>query len=275
MADGCRRATFRVMTLRMLGLVAVAIASGACASTRGGADSAVRVLVYNIHAGTDTERRSNLDRVGELIRDSRADIVLLQEVDRRTRRSSGVDQLDSLRRLTGLRGAFGKAIDYDGGEYGLGVLSRWEILADSVFPLPVEAPHAGYEARVALVAHIASPTERLRVVNTHLDASREAYRNQQTAALGRVAAGPPAAGLIGGDLNSEPEHGVITMLSTFGFSDLYPGCGAAPGLTFPVANPVKRIDYLLASSRWRCVSASVLPANASDHRAVLFEIIRR
>jgi endonuclease/exonuclease/phosphatase family metal-dependent hydrolase len=263
------------MTLQMVALVAATIASGACASARGSADPTVRVLVYNIHAGTDTERRSNLERVGQVIRDSRADIVLLQEVDRRTRRSRGVDQLDSLQRLTGLSTAFGKAIDYDGGEYGLGVLSRWAILADSVFPLPVEAPHAGYEARVALVAHIAFPPERLRVVNTHLDASRQVYRNQQTTALGRVAAGPPAASLIGGDLNSEPEQGVVTMLSSFGFNDLYPRCGAGSGLTFPVANPVKRIDYLLASSRWRCVSASVLPADASDHRAVLFEIIRR
>ena len=275
MADCGDPASFRVMTLRTLGLVAAIFASAACASTQGGGDATVRVLVYNIHAGTDTDRRSNLERIAGVIRDSRADIVLLQEVDRRTRRSGGVDQLDSLRRLTGTHGVFGKAIDYDGGEYGLGILSRWSIESDSVFPLPVEAPHSGYEARVALVAYIAFPSERMRVVNTHLDASREAYRNQQSTALGRVAAGPPAASIIGGDLNSEPEQGVITTLSSFGFSDLYPGCGAGPGLTFPVANPIKRIDYLLASPRWRCVSASVLSADASDHRAVLFEIIRR
>src|SRR5687768_6660859 len=252
------------MTLRTLSLAAAAIASAACASARGSGDSTVRVLVYNIHAGTDTDRRSNLERVAGVIRDSRADIVLLQEVDRRTRRSGGVDQLDSLRRLTGKHGVFGKAIDYDGGEYGLGILSRWKIAADSVFPLPVETPHSGYEARIALVAHVAFPSERIRVVTTHLDASRETYRNQQTMALGRIATGSALSSLIGGDLNSEPEQGIITMLSSLGFRDLYPGCGAAPGFTFPVAKPTKRIDYLLAASRWRCLSASVLPADASD-----------
>ena len=234
------------MKIRTLGLVAATFASAGCASTGGSSDAAVRVLVYNIHAGTDTDRRSNLERVAGVIRDSRADIVLLQEVDRRTRRSGGVDQLDSLRRLTGKHGVFGKAIDYDSGEYGLGILSRWGIMADSVFPLPVETPHTGYEARIALVAYVAFPSEPIRVVNTHLDASRETYRNQQTTTLGRIGAGS-AASLIGGDLNSEPEQGIITMLSSLGFTDLYPGCGAAPGFTFPVAKPVKRIDYLLAS----------------------------
>jgi endonuclease/exonuclease/phosphatase family metal-dependent hydrolase len=262
------------MMVRTLLIVAAASALSACASARGSGDKPVRVLVYNIHAGTDTDRGSNLERVAGVIRDSRADIVLLQEVDRRTRRSGGVDQLDSLERLTGKHGVFGKAIDYDGGEYGLGILSRWEILADSVFSLPVETPHSGYEARIALVARVAFPSDPIRVVNTHLDASRETYRNQQTTALGRIGAGS-AASLIGGDLNSEPEDGVITMLASVGFRDLYAGCGPAPGFTFPVARPTKRIDYLLASSRWRCVSASVLPADASDHRAVMFEIIRR
>jgi len=55
-----------------------------CASIPGPGSTRVRVLVYNIHAGTDAERRDNLERVAEIIRQSRADIVLLQEVDRLT-----------------------------------------------------------------------------------------------------------------------------------------------------------------------------------------------
>jgi endonuclease/exonuclease/phosphatase family metal-dependent hydrolase len=244
-----------------------------CAPMRG-SEAPLRVLVYNIHAGTDAKRVSNLDRVAAMIRDSRADIVLLQEVDKRTRRSGNVDQLDSLRTLTGMRGVFGRTIDYDGGEYGLGILSRWPIARSSIQPLPVEMPHPGYEARGALAAGIESPAGRIRVVDTHLDASRPAYRTQQSAALLRIA-GEQGADLIGGDLNSEPQDGVIAALTNGGFRDLYPECGAPPGFTFPVVEPVKRIDYLLASRRWKCVSASVLSADASDHRAVLFEIVRQ
>ena len=240
-----------------------------------GTTTPVRVLVYNIHAGTDASRVSNMDRVAAIIRESRADIVLLQEVDRRTRRSGAVDQLDSLSQLTRMKGVFGRTIDYDGGEYGLGILSRWEITSDSLVSLPVDAPHAGYEARGALVAEIERPGGRMRIVNTHLDASRPAYRTQQSAALLRAATEPRRADLIGGDLNSEPLEGVIESLQAGGFRDLYPTCGAAPGFTFPVVQPTKRIDYLLSTEGWKCLSATVLSANASDHRAVLFEVTRQ
>ena len=246
-----------------------------CSALGSGSAAPVRVLVYNIHAGTDAARVPNLERVAEVVRSTGADIVLLQEVDRRTRRSGGIDQLDSLRALTGLHGAFGKTIDYDNGEYGLGILSRWAIRSDSLVPLPVAVPHAGYEARGAMVARIEMPGGALRVIDTHLDASRASYRTEQATRLAAISTGPQQADMVGGDLNSEPGAGVIALLETAGFRDAWPGCGNGAGLTFPVAVPVKRIDYLLLSSRWKCVSATVLPAQASDHRAVLFEIVRR
>jgi len=61
----------------------------------------IRVLVYNIHAGKDAARVENLSRVAGIVKDSGADIVLLQEVDNRTKRSGGVDQVARLRELTG------------------------------------------------------------------------------------------------------------------------------------------------------------------------------
>jgi endonuclease/exonuclease/phosphatase family metal-dependent hydrolase len=245
-----------------------------CRALGSGNAEPVRVLVYNIHAGTDAARVPNLERVAEVVRATRADIVLLQEVDRRTRRSGGVDQLDSLRRLTGLSGAFGKTIDYDNGEYGLGILSRWAIQSDSLVPLPVAAPHAGYEARGAMVARVEMPGRGLRIIDTHLDASRESYRTEQAGRLAAISAGPEQADMVGGDFNSEPGAGVLALLAAAGFRDAWPGCGEGPGLTFPVTTPTKRIDYLLISSRWKCISATVLSAQASDHRAVLFEIVR-
>ncbi|MEX2283333.1 MAG: endonuclease/exonuclease/phosphatase family protein, partial [Gemmatimonadota bacterium] len=49
----------------------------------------IRVMTYNIHAGQDAAQQRNVERVADLIRQVGADVVLLQEIDRRTRRAGG------------------------------------------------------------------------------------------------------------------------------------------------------------------------------------------
>src|SRR5687768_12035728 len=84
----------------------------------------IRVLVFNIHAGKDAAGAPNLQGVADLVRSTDADIVLLQEVDRATARSGKEDQLQRLADLlnAGAKSiyatAFGKSLDFDGGEYG-------------------------------------------------------------------------------------------------------------------------------------------------------------
>jgi endonuclease/exonuclease/phosphatase family metal-dependent hydrolase len=87
-------------------------------------DRTVRVLVYNIHAGKDAGGRGNLDAVAALVESTSADVVLLQEVDRGTKRSENVDQVQLLMDRTEFSGVFGRTLDYDGGEYGIAALSR-------------------------------------------------------------------------------------------------------------------------------------------------------
>jgi endonuclease/exonuclease/phosphatase family metal-dependent hydrolase len=256
---------------------ALALGLSACVSGGRGAGEPLRVLVYNIHAGTDAKRVDNLARVAEIVKKSRADIVLLQEVDSATRRSGRVDQVARLRSLTRFHGVFGRTIDYDGGAYGIAILSRWPIVADTLIHLPVKLPPdsaAAYEARGALVAEIAAPREKLRVVDTHLDAHRDAYRLQQVLTLIEVAGVQRDSGetIVGGDFNSEPASGVVGIFARAGWRDAYIECGKGSGLSFPASLPVKRIDYLLISGRTGCRTAEVLATEASDHRPVLFEI---
>jgi endonuclease/exonuclease/phosphatase family metal-dependent hydrolase len=124
--------------------IAAALVLGACGGLpRPGTSSAersVRVLVYNIHAGKDAAGVDNLAGVAALVRETRADLVLLQEVDQGTRRSGNVDQPAVLAERTGFHVAFGSALDYDGGEYGVAMLSRWPIVSDTLIHLPVEPP---------------------------------------------------------------------------------------------------------------------------------------
>lgn len=266
-------------------LVAAAFASACSSALRGGApgDANVRVLVYNIHAGKDAAGADNLARVAEVVLTSGADVVLLQEVDRLTTRSGRVDQLAELRRLTGLHGAFGRTLDFQGGEYGIAVLSRWPLLRDTLVHLPVQPPQeragGSYEPRGALHAVLLRGGDTLHVINTHLDASRgDEYRRQEAAAVAALARRAAAGGrpvFVGGDLNSTPESAVLPIITAAGLRDAWAECGEDAGLSFPASSPVKRIDYLLLPATFQCTSGQVLPSEASDHRAVLFEVAPR
>lgn len=243
-----------------------ALLTAACASTSA---PPVRVMVYNIHAGKDAAGVDNLERVASLIRSSGADIVLLQEVDRGTTRSGGVDQLAELMRLTGMHGAFGKSLDYQGGQYGIATLSRWPIARHETVALHTDPPQlragGSLEPRVALLVE----TKRLHVLNTHLDASRDdRYRLQEIGQVIRATSGRTPI-LAGGDFNSEPGSDVQKRVREAGLRDAWAECGQGDALTFPAGQPVKRIDYLFFTGRSGCTSATVLDSEASDHRALL------
>ena len=286
MTIGRRRLLPRAVAGRALACACVLAASCAPAS-RGSTPAELRVLVYNIHAGKDAAGVDNLERVAALVRETRADVVLLQEVDRLTTRSGNVDQLRELERRTGLQGVFGKTLDYQGGDYGIAVLSRWPVRRDTLVRLPVEPPQAraggSYEPRGALVAWIDAPGEPLRVVNTHLDASGDDhYRRQEASrvlAEARALAADSSAGaplvLVGGDFNAEPGTATPRTLTDAGFRDAWATCGAGgDGLTYSAARPVKRIDYLFVLGRAGCNAARVLASDASDHRPLLVTLGR-
>ncbi len=265
-------------------LTSLALTGLACASLRSRDNGPqVRVLVYNIHAGKDAKGVDNLARVAELVRSTEADIVLLQEVDRGTTRSGKVDQLEVLSRLTGFHAAFGKTLDYQGGDYGIAVLSRWPINRDSLIRLPVDPPQERsggvYEPRGALQAVIQVHGAPLEILNTHIDASREDfYRKQEMTTILRLATRSiidvRRSTLVGGDLNAEPGSAVIELVRDSPLRDAWPECGQGPGLTYPADRPIKRIDYLLLPVGWSCVSGTVLETEASDHRPVIFTLRR-
>jgi endonuclease/exonuclease/phosphatase family metal-dependent hydrolase len=260
--------------VRASALVLLASCAGAGQGPRGGRE--VTVLVYNIHAGKDAAGRDNLARIAEVVRGSGADLVLLQEVDRNTQRSGPTDQPATLARLTGYSVAFGRTIGFQGGDYGIALLSRWAIQRDTLIPLAVTAPPGataeGREQRGVLVAVVDAPGGPLAILNTHLDhTGTDVWRVQEMAGVLRVAETLRATGLpllLGGDFNAQPESLVHQSLRGAGFRDAWPECGMGDAMTFPAGAPDRRIDYLYLTGEARCLEARVLPGEASDHRAL-------
>ncbi|MEP6991420.1 MAG: glycoside hydrolase family 3 N-terminal domain-containing protein [bacterium] len=265
--------------------MAVASCLVLAACMRGGgppipAAGRVNVLVYNIHAGKDAKGVESLDGIAAVVRSTHADLVLLQEVDKGTKRSGNVDQPAALAARTGLNVAFGSALDYDGGKYGVAILSRWPILQDTLIHLPVDPPQeragGSHEPRGALRIVVASPMGRLAVINTHLDASgTDRWRTQEADAIASLVAQARIAEpmvIAGGDFNSTPESAVQVKLRGSGLRDGFTECDGGQGFTFPDDKPVKRIDYLFLTGASRCVTAEVIDARASDHRPVHFQV---
>jgi len=241
---------------------------------------ALRVLVYNIHAGKDAARTPRIAELADLVRHSSADVVLLQEVDQLTRRSGNVDQPAELASRTGYRAAFGRTIDYDGGRFGIAILSRWPIVADTMIPLdgaaPAGAESSRHEPRGALRVVVDAPQGRVTVMNTHLDAfGGNAWREQEADSLVRIVAAARDAGetvIVGGDFNSTPESAAQQVLRTAGMRDAWQECARGDGFTFPASTPAKRIDFLFLNGATRCTTATVLDTQLSDHRPLLVDV---
>ncbi len=256
-------------------LVAAAFVSGCVPFVRK--DSSLRVLVFNIHAGKDAAGKDNIADLATLIRTTRADVILLQEVDRGTNRSGKIDQVQALMGATRFSGVFGRSLDYDGGQYGIAAFARRGFVFNETIDLPVTPvqTRAGgsHEPRAALLASAITREERLQVLTTHLDPSaEETYRLQEAQLVlnivrARASAETPV--LVGGDFNAEPESAVVRKLRDAGLRDAWTECGHGDGLTYPADQPRKRIDYLFLTGALRCSAAEVLDTRISDHRPLL------
>jgi endonuclease/exonuclease/phosphatase family metal-dependent hydrolase len=240
-------------------------------------DYTIRVLVFNIHAGKSAAGADNLAGVADLIRTTKADVVLLQEVDRGTNRSGKADQVQLLIDRTKYAAAFGRSLDFDGGQYGIAMLSRRPINFNQTFPLPVDPAQTrsggSHEPRSALLGSIETLRGRLQAVTTHLDASsEETYRLQEVPSLlnvvrPRLSEYTPI--VLGGDFNAEPTSAVIQKLRDAGLRDAWSECGQGDGFTYPSDRPTKRIDYVFITNPLRCKSAQVIDTQVSDHRPLL------
>ena len=236
----------------------------------------LRVLTYNIHHGEGSDGRIDLERIARVISEQRPDLVALQEIDVKTRRSGGVDQAAELARLTGLHVAFGKAIDYQGGEYGQAVLSRFSIDSFRTHTLPGEPAS---EQRIAVEATVrpARNGPAVRFVGTHLHhLPPEANRLRQAAELNRLFIGDTESTptILAGDFNAEPNSETMALL-TARWTDVATQSDelGVRQATYPANAPRKRIDYVLlrpTGGTWRVIHARVIPETiASDHAPVL------
>jgi endonuclease/exonuclease/phosphatase family metal-dependent hydrolase len=255
-----------VLLLVTLGLVG----AGCAAARRDTAPpTALRIATYNIKHGRGMDDSVDLARTAFVLRALAPDIVGLQEVDRNVRRSGGVDEPSVLGAMLDMQHAFGAFMPYQGGEYGLAVLSRFPITRATPIRLP-----DGNEPRVALAAELRLPDGRaLMVVNVHFDwVENDTFRLEQAAALTSVLDTLRMPYVLLGDFNDEPGSRTLALFQARATEVKKP---ASDRFTFSSTEPLKEIDFVFVApaGAWRAIGARpVAERLASDHRPVIAEV---
>ena len=233
----------------------------------------LKILCYNIHHAAPPSKSDviDLNAIAKVINDHSPDLVALQEVDAFTGRSGPFNQAVELGKKTGMSAYFFKAINHDGGEYGLAILSRLPVTDTKLYPLPRMEGKEG-EPRVLGTAMIElSPKEKFLFACTHLDSRRDSInRLLQMKAITGLLKDTEVPIVIAGDFNAVPGSEVIRILDT-NFTRTCDPCD----YTIPVANPNRVIDFVAFSpaKNFRVKRHVVIPERyASDHLPVLTEL---
>jgi endonuclease/exonuclease/phosphatase family metal-dependent hydrolase len=235
------------------------------------ASGSIRVLCYNIHHANPPAQPAviDLDAIASVIRAAAPDVVMLQEVDVHTRRSgSTVDEAAELGKKTGMTAYFVKAIDHDGGDYGVAILSKYTMTNRRRIPLPTDASTKG-EPRVLGLADIKLPGKKIvTLACTHLDAQRAPInRHLQAAEIARLLKQETQPVILAGDFNDTPDSETLRLVK-----DVVQLSCTTCEPTIPVNQPTKTIDFVTfrPEGSFRVIEQKVIPEReASDHLPVM------
>lgn len=226
------------------------------------AQNTLKLMSYNIKNANGMDDVCNFQRIANVINNASPDVVAIQEVDSMTNRSGQKYVLGEIAERTQMHGYFAPAIDYDGGKYGIGLLTKQLPLRLQTLPLPGRE-----EARTLILAEFAdyiyccthmSLTEEDRMKSLELV---KAFTSSSTKPL-----------FLAGDMNAEPESGFIKELQK-DFQIL----SNPKQHTFPALDPKETIDYIATLKQnakgFAVISAKVInEPMASDHRPILVEL---
>lgn len=226
------------------------------------ADSTLRIMSYNIRNAKGMDLKTDYRRIATVINQLTPNIIAVQEVDSATNRSKGVDVLAELALLTGLHGRFGTAISYDGGRYGVGILSKEQPLNTRNIPLPGRE-----ETRTILVAEF----DEYVFACTHWSLTKE-DRVASVAIVNELPKQYHKPVFMAGDFNMEPKSEEFLLLT-----ESWEALNNLNKNTFPSNSPKQCIDFIFicstAKSHIKLLQDSVLnEPMSSDHRPLFIDI---
>lgn len=196
----------------------------------------IRIMSYNIRNAKGLDDITDYERISRVIVEAAPTVVAVQELDSMTVRSQGTYVLETLGRQTLMHATYGPAIDFQGGKYGIGILSKEKPLHVCCVPLPGRE-----EARALLMAEFSTyvlccthfsltPEDQLLsipVIEEALETQTQLWKAQTKPVF------------LAGDMNSTPDSEVQQRLA-----NSFHVLSNPKNATFPANEPTLCIDYI-------------------------------
>ena len=219
-------------------------------------------MTYNIRNAKGMDGVCNFQRIANVISNEAPDVVAIQELDSMTTRSGQKFVLNEIAERTQMHASYAPAISFQGGKYGIGILSRKKPLDIHSYPLPGRE-----EARMLMVAEF----EDYFFACTHLSLTEE-DRLASLDIIKKSVGKSDKPYFLAGDLNDTPDSKFIKALQQ-DFQILT----NLKKPTFPATEPTETIDYIAAwkhrSNNFANLSAQVHEEPlASDHRPLTVQL---
>ncbi len=225
---------------------------------------------YNIRKAVGADRRRDPERILAVLHELDADVVALQECDRRLGQRAAVLPRAMLEEQHWQVAPV--AIRPESmGWHGNALLVRRGIEIAGAAPISLPT----LEPRGAIRGDFLRDGVRFRAVGMHLDLSGLRRRHQVRAVLHHLvhADGGHCPSVLMGDLNEWSRVGGAIREFGAGWQV------SDPGRSFPARQPVARLDRIVASPEWELIEArvhhSALAARASDHLPVIARLVLR
>ncbi len=219
----------------------------------------IKVASYNMRKGVGTDRLRRPERILDVLNEIDADVVALQEADRRFGAKESALPLDMIAKSTPYAPVDLCPRVGGIGWHGNAILVRQgiEITSHACIELPTLEP------RGAVIADLRIADAPLRIVGMHLDLSGLQRRRQARAIMDAVKARANMPVVLMGDLNEWTRAGGCLR----DFAHHYRMAHTGP--SFHARRPMARLDRIMVGDGLKVASAgvhhSLKTRHASDH----------
>ena len=244
------------MKQRILTALLIMLATAMSMPTGARRVHTLRLSSYNIQHGEGMDKRIDHARIANILRQAECEVAAIQEVDSVTKRNGGVYALEEIGRHIGMYATYAPAIDFQGGKYGIGMLSKKRPLSVHRIVLPGRE-----ERRMLLVAEFKDYV----VACTHLSLT-DADRMASIPLIVEEAQQWEKPFIIMGDLNDEPGSPFYREMEKY-----FIFLNSPSEMTFPSNGPKICIDHVALFKPTPNATLSfhrtwVGSEEASDHR---------